>query len=55
VIPTGLADPDAPFPQKFAEIMARGRAIAPGNDELPDSLELLRVNAITAREIGWVK
>lgn len=54
-IPAGLAEPEAPFPQKFAELMARGRAIAPGRDELPDSLDLLRVNPITAREIGWVK
>ncbi len=55
IIPDGLAEPEAPFPQKLAEIMARGRAIAPGRDEVPDSLDLLRVNAITAREIGWVK
>jgi hypothetical protein len=55
LIPDGLAEPEAPFPQKHAEIMGRGRVIAPGNDELPDSLEVLRVNPITAREIGWVK
>lgn len=55
IVPDGLADPSAPFPQKFAEIMARGRVIKPGVDELPDSLDLLRVNAVTAREIGWIK
>jgi hypothetical protein len=54
-IPEGLADPDAPYPQSFAEVMARGRVIAPGHEEPPDSLELLRVNAATAKEIGWVR
>jgi len=55
LIPDGLAEPDATpqFPQKYAEIMSRGRAIAPGHDEAPDSIGMLRVNATTAREIGW--
>lgn len=54
LIPEGLAEPAAGYPQQYAEIMARGRAVAPGRDEPPDSLELLRVNALTAREIGWL-
>ena len=54
-IPDGLAEPSASplLPQRYAEVMSRGRAIAPGRDEAPESLSLLRVNAITAREIGW--
>lgn len=55
LVPDGLAEPDAPFPQRFAELMGRGRVVAPGRDEPPDSLDLLRINAITAREIGWIK
>jgi hypothetical protein len=54
-IPEGLAEPDAPLPQELAEVMARGRPIAPGRDEPPDNLDRLRVNAITAREIGWLR
>lgn len=55
-IPEGLAEPDASprFPQRFAEVMSRGRVLAPGRDEAPDALEFLRVNATTAREIGWL-
>jgi hypothetical protein len=56
MIPDGLAEPDAVprFPQRFAEVMARGRPIAPGKDRPPDRLEQLRVGPATAREIGWL-
>ncbi|MBI2395789.1 MAG: hypothetical protein HYV09_39860 [Deltaproteobacteria bacterium] len=55
-IPDGLGDPEAHplFPQTLAEPMARGRVIAPGREEPPDSLEMLRVGKATAREIGWI-
>jgi hypothetical protein len=54
-IPDGLAEPEASplLSQRYAELMSRGRAVAPGHDEAPDSLDMLRVNALTAREIGW--
>jgi hypothetical protein len=57
MIPDGLAEPDAVprFPQRFAEIMARTRPVAPGNERAPLSLEELRVGPITAREIGWAR
>lgn len=54
MVPEGLAEPDEPFPQKFADPMSRGRVIKPGHDETPDSLELLRVGPRTAKEIGWL-
>lgn len=55
-IPDGLGDPEAypRFPQAFAEPMARGRVIAPGREEPPDSLDVLRIGKTTAREIGWI-
>jgi hypothetical protein len=55
MIPGGLAEPDAVprFPQRFVELMARGRPIGPGTERPPDSLRELRVGPVTAREIGW--
>lgn len=53
-IPEGLPEPNASFPQKFADPMARGRVLAPGRDETPDSLDVLRVGPVTAKEIGWL-
>ncbi len=52
-VPDGLPEPSAPFPQKFADPMSRGRVLSPGHEEPPDSLDVLRVGPITAREIGW--
>jgi hypothetical protein len=55
MIPSGLAEPDAVprFPQRFVELMARGRPTGPGTERPPDSLRELRVGPVTAREIGW--
>ena len=56
IIPDGLGDPDRQplYPQDGAEIMARGRVLAPGREEPPGDLVELRVGAATAREIGWL-
>jgi len=53
-IPDGLPEPNAPWPQMFADPMARGRVLSPGREEPPDSLDVLRVGPLTAKEIGWV-
>ncbi len=55
MIPAGLAEPDAMprFPQRFVEVMARGRPVAPGSERAPDGLHELRVGPTTAQEIGW--
>lgn len=55
MIPVGLAEPDADplFPQRFVEVMTRGRPLAPGRERAPDGLDELRVGPTTAREIGW--
>ena len=55
MIPSGLAEPDARprYPQRFVEVMARGRPIAPGSERAPDGLDELRIGPVTAQEIGW--
>ena len=55
MIPEGLAEPDADprFPQRFVEVMARGRPLAPGKERAPDRLDELRIGPRTAEEIGW--
>lgn len=55
MIPEGLAEPEASplYPQRFVEVMAHGRPVAPGKDRAPEGLRELRVGPITAREIGW--
>ncbi|MCC6897900.1 MAG: hypothetical protein IT377_02935 [Polyangiaceae bacterium] len=55
-VPDGLPEPDrAPlYPQAAAEIMARNRVVAPGNERPPDTLAELSVGPATAREIGWL-
>ncbi|APR80111.1 Hypothetical protein A7982_05458 [Minicystis rosea] len=57
MIPIGLAEPDADprFPQRFAEVMARTRPVAPGDERAPLSLDELRVGPTTAHEIGWTR
>ncbi len=56
MVPSGLAEPElAPrYPQRFAEVMSRGRATSPTIDQAPDSLAELRVGGWTAAEIGWI-
>lgn len=41
------------FPQRYAELMARARPVAPGREVPPDRLDELRVGETTAAEIGW--
>lgn len=54
-VPDGLAEPDREprYPQRFTELMARHRAVAPGRSAPPESLAELMVGAKTAQEIGW--
>ncbi|MBX3230808.1 MAG: hypothetical protein KIT84_01215 [Labilithrix sp.] len=54
-LPEGLADPDREplYPQDRAEVMARNRVVAPGNETIPTSLDQLAVGPQTATEIGW--
>lgn len=56
IIPDGLAEPSASplYPQPGAEVMARGRVLAPGVEEPPGHLSELRVGSRTAAEIGWL-
>lgn len=53
--PIGLAEPDLVprYPQRFAEVMARNRPLAPGREAIPAKLDELAVGGLTAREIGW--
>jgi hypothetical protein len=55
ILPDGLAEPDLRplYPQRYAEIMAGRRVVAPGTDAPPASLAELFVGDGTAREIGW--
>jgi hypothetical protein len=55
LVPDGLAEPDRapPFPQAFAEIMARNRPLSPTSEVRPESLDELAVGPSTAREVGW--
>lgn len=55
-VPEGLAEPSRVplYPQRFAEVMARGRAVAPGREVLLETLDELAVGPATAREIGWL-
>lgn len=56
-IPEGLAEPERlpMLPQRYVELMARQRPIAPGIAEPLDSLDEMRVGAATAREVGWLR
>jgi hypothetical protein len=55
LIPQGLVEPNRvpPFPQRYAEVMARNLVLAPGSERVPESLAELGVGVETAREIGW--
>jgi hypothetical protein len=57
LVPDGLAEPDRapPYPQTFAEIMARNRPLSPTDEARPESLAELAVGPSTAREIGWTQ
>jgi hypothetical protein len=53
--PEGFVDPNASpqYPQKRAEVMARNRPVAPGDERVPDSIDELGVGRVTAEEIRW--
>jgi hypothetical protein len=55
--PLGLAEPDRvpPFPQRFAEIMARNRPISASEERVPGDVAEIAVGPTTAREIGWIR
>jgi hypothetical protein len=55
LLPDGLAEPELSpqLPQRFVELMARGRPVSPGVEVPPRNIDELRVGAMTAREIGW--
>jgi hypothetical protein len=55
LVPAGLADPDLVplYPQRRAELMARGRPLAPGREVPPETIDELGVGSLTASEIGW--
>lgn len=55
LVPQGLAEPARVprYPQRYAEVMARSRPLAPGREAVPASLAELAVGEVTAREIGW--
>jgi hypothetical protein len=55
VLPAGFAEPDRVpiYPQRFVEVMARGRPIAPGVERLPETIDELAVGRETAAEIAW--
>jgi hypothetical protein len=56
-VPDGLAEPDLVprYPQRFVEVMARGRPVSPTEENVLDTLDDLAVGPATAREIGWLK
>ncbi|HXX70499.1 MAG TPA: hypothetical protein VEK07_25175 [Polyangiaceae bacterium] len=57
LIPSGLAEPDRdpPFPQRFAEVMARNLPVDASTERPPTSLDELGVGPVTASEIGWLR
>jgi hypothetical protein len=56
-IPDGLAEPDLvpQIPQRFVEIMTRGKPLSSNEDQVLDTLDDLAVGPATAREIGWLR
>jgi hypothetical protein len=54
-VPEGLVEPDREprYPQRFAEVMSRGRPVSLGVEVLPETLDELGVGDVTARAIGW--
>ena len=55
VFPDGFVAPRSVplYPQRSAEIMALGRPVAPGRDELVTDLEDCRVGPVSAVEMNW--
>jgi hypothetical protein len=57
LVPLGFAEPDRVprYPQRFVEVMARGRPVAPGVEKPPASLDEIAIGKVTATEIGWIE
>ncbi|MDP9034359.1 MAG: hypothetical protein M3O50_06100 [Myxococcota bacterium] len=57
LVPAGLVEPSRVprWPQRFAEVMARNRPLAPGLETPPESLGELAIGEATADEIGWTR
>jgi hypothetical protein len=57
LIPAGLPEPTLSpiYPQRYAEVMARNLVLSETKERTPNSLDELRVGAITAQEIGWLR
>lgn len=55
--PSGLAEPQLSplYPQRYAELMARHRALSSGHAAPVKTLDELAVGAMTAQEIGWTE
>jgi hypothetical protein len=55
--PQGFAEPgrDPLYPQRWLEIMAKEIPVTASTGRLPNSVSEMRVGAMTAVEIGWVK
>lgn len=55
--PDGYAEPERNplYPQPGAEIMGGRTPISAELSEMPANLDVVRVNALTAREIGWTR
>lgn len=55
--PDGFAEPGRIplWPQRYVELMARNRPVAPGRELRPESLDELWVGKKTAGEIGWLR
>lgn len=56
LVPEGLADPERRplLPQSGTELMARGRPVIPGKEDIPGTPDTWVVGVWTAREIGWL-
>lgn len=57
LFPDGFAEPEKspPFPQRYAELMARNRPLDGEREVPPTSLGELWVGAKTAAEVGWAR
>jgi hypothetical protein len=55
MVPDGLVEPDLVplYPQRFVEIMTRGRPISQTVERTLDVIDELGVGKATAREVGW--
>jgi hypothetical protein len=52
-LPRGIVEPDAGFPQRFAEVMVGEVPLREKEGRVPETLDEVRVGEVTAKEIGW--